>query len=238
MSLERVTRVSEALYRVTDLMPDEEPLKWSLRTKAIELVELLSFLTSSASLKDRAVTSARVHELIDAITRLLDIAAGASFISKVNFDVLRREYGLLRELPQPKETLLLPITMPQETEKVETPARHVVKGDLAISVSPETAPAVKTTPQPSRVEISAETPRAREVLMARPAPEKDNNRRSRILSYLGAHPWASRGDVAAIFGREISEKTLQRELSALVDSGAIIKEGEKRWCRYALKGQK
>lgn len=242
MSLERVTRVSEALYRVTDLMPDEEPLKWTLRTKAIQLVELLSDVQGSTSLKQRADTTVRVQELISAIQRLLDIAAGASFISRVNFDVLQREYGLLRDIPTRDELLLFPMPAPQDTEQATVEKTRVQQGvveqsDVHVADIGERTPpraSVSTTPAPR---VSAPQ-KPRETVQARPVPEKGSARSGRILSYLGAHPWASRGDVAAIFGREISEKTLQRELSSLVESGAIIKEGEKRWCRYALKGQK
>jgi hypothetical protein len=238
MSLERVTRVSEALYRVTDLMPDEEPLKWTLRAKAIQLVELMSAVSSSTSLKGRADISIQITQLIDALTRLLDIAAGASFISRVNFDVLQREYGLLRDLPNAQEFVLFPISTAAPAPTVEKEKSVVASSAEAVS------PAMMTTqraPQVAGVSPSkkvANEVRPREVQGARTTPQKDSERSTRILSYLGAHPWASRGDVAAIFGREISEKTLQRELAHLVDTGVIRKEGEKRWCRYSLKGQK
>jgi len=34
----------------------------------------------------------------------------------------------------------------------------------------------------------------------------------------------------------VSEKTIQRELQALVATGAVKKEGERRWTRYSLPG--
>ena len=33
----------------------------------------------------------------------------------------------------------------------------------------------------------------------------------------------------------VSEKTIQRELLALVDEGILKKEGERRWTLYSLK---
>ena len=35
--------------------------------------------------------------------------------------------------------------------------------------------------------------------------------------------------------KDISEKTLQRELSALVAKGVLKKIGDKRWSRYVIK---
>ena len=238
MSLERVTRVSEALYRVTDLMPDTEPLKWTLRTKAIELVELMSDISTNSTMKHRVDTYQRIQELIQTLTRLLDIAAGASFISRVNFEVLQREYGLLREIPQREELVLFPLPdMP-----TPSPAMHE-KAPITESVShggvERTTHTERTMPTVTMpIEKGAPHIRQSVGVPQRTVQHKDSGRSERILSYLGAHPWASRGDVAAIFGREISEKTLQRELAHLVDTGVIVKEGEKRWCRYSLKGQK
>jgi hypothetical protein len=34
--------------------------------------------------------------------------------------------------------------------------------------------------------------------------------------------------------RDVSEKTIQRELQALIDSGEVVKRGERRWTQYAL----
>jgi DNA-binding HxlR family transcriptional regulator len=34
--------------------------------------------------------------------------------------------------------------------------------------------------------------------------------------------------------RGVSEKTIQRELGALIESGLVMKQGERRWSVYSL----
>ena len=83
---ERGLKITEALYRTTDLFSDAEPLKWALRETALDIL--------SAEPRD----AARLEALIRDIIVKLELAASGTFISKMNFDVLRREYsGLLQE---------------------------------------------------------------------------------------------------------------------------------------------
>lgn len=60
-----------------------------------------------------------------------------------------------------------------------------------------------------------------------------------ILKVLGRLGSATIKDILkeAGFGEVLSEKTLQRELIALISSGKIVRHGERRWSRYTLPGQ-
>jgi hypothetical protein len=58
-----------------------------------------------------------------------------------------------------------------------------------------------------------------------------NGRKSDILSLFSTHDRISIKDAtSAVSG--VSEKTLQRELLAMVADGTLIKEGERRWSTY------
>jgi DeoR/GlpR family transcriptional regulator of sugar metabolism len=35
--------------------------------------------------------------------------------------------------------------------------------------------------------------------------------------------------------KDVSEKTIQRELISLIEAGIILKTGERRWSRYSIK---
>lgn len=58
-----------------------------------------------------------------------------------------------------------------------------------------------------------------------------NKRQEQILSFINVRKSAVIKDISAQFP-EVSEKTIQRELSALVDTGKITKRGSKRWSMY------
>src|SRR3990167_2232982 len=88
----RLTRLTEALYRVTDLMSDQEPLKWSLRGKALFVLKLAWKGRSGAIFKSRVEVHERIASVISELLHLLEIASATAHISRINFEVLSREY--------------------------------------------------------------------------------------------------------------------------------------------------
>ncbi len=61
--------------------------------------------------------------------------------------------------------------------------------------------------------------------------ENKSKRQDTILSFINERKSASIKDISALFS-DTSEKTIQRELGALVQAGKITKRGEKRWSVY------
>jgi predicted HTH transcriptional regulator len=62
---------------------------------------------------------------------------------------------------------------------------------------------------------------------------KKGNRQSVIIGLLKRKKEIMIKDVSPLI-KGCSEKTIQRELSAMVQSGLLKKEGEKRWSKYSL----
>lgn len=60
-----------------------------------------------------------------------------------------------------------------------------------------------------------------------------NDRRTRILTILEAKGEATIKDISDIIS-DVSEKTVQRELNAMIDEGKVQRQGERRWSRYIL----
>ncbi len=61
--------------------------------------------------------------------------------------------------------------------------------------------------------------------------DNKNKRQEQILTFINDRKSAAIKDIATLF-TDVSEKTIQRELGALVDSGQITKRGSKRWSIY------
>lgn len=59
-----------------------------------------------------------------------------------------------------------------------------------------------------------------------------NERQKRIVGYLESAGQAQISDIRGVFGNECSEKTLQRDLWQLVQSGLIQRKGDNRWTTY------
>ena len=63
--------------------------------------------------------------------------------------------------------------------------------------------------------------------------EAQKDRRETILSVLRSKGQANIKDISLLI-RSVSEKTIQRELTALIEEGVVRKEGERRWSTYSL----
>ena len=61
-----------------------------------------------------------------------------------------------------------------------------------------------------------------------------NDRQKTILDYIKSNNMVKSVNLTAIFS-DISIKTLQRDLVALLRQNAIEKEGDKRWAVYKIK---
>lgn len=93
---------------------------------------------------------------------------------------------------------------------------------FAIADTPVAAePRKVTTPRPARPATSPQP--------ASTAP----NRRERIKTILEAKGEASIKDISDIIS-DVSEKTIQRELNAMIEDNLVKRQGERRWSKYSL----
>ena len=60
-----------------------------------------------------------------------------------------------------------------------------------------------------------------------------NGRKDTILAVLKEKGPSDIKDISGII-REVSEKTIQRELQSLIDLGKVKKTGERRWTTYQI----
>lgn len=199
---QKALKITEALYRTTDIMFDGEPLKWSLRQSALEIMNIVSELDSS-----RVNEANKLEKLVSSLFFKLELASSGTYISKMNFEVLKREYSALNHniLEQSRTPILL-----------DLPAQADIPAYRTKSV-------ISDTDEMSDTETKKEEPK-----------NPDSDRKSLIVSALKNGGPSSVSDVAKVFNGTIGEKTVQRELNGLVEVGAIKKEGEKRWRRYFL----
>ena len=63
--------------------------------------------------------------------------------------------------------------------------------------------------------------------------QSNSSRREGILSVLRTKGPSYIKDISLIV-RDVSEKTIQRELAALVSEGVVVKKGDRRWTTYEL----
>jgi DNA-binding transcriptional ArsR family regulator len=196
---EKALKITEALYRTTELFSDAEPLKWSLRQTALEVL--------NAAPQDLV----KIDALVKGLLLKLELASNGTFISKMNFDVLRREYSnLLSQLMSYRESYQA--LLDNIVSDIKSPAISDKKEETAEVASKDGSVERKSAVYQN----------------------KNTDRRNVVLAKLKESGPSSVGDIVGAFGNSLSEKTVQRELNALVISGAVKKEGEKRWRRYFI----
>ena len=146
------------------------------------------------------------------VLTLFSIAKTSGLISETNYDILVRELS-----------------------KFEYDAER----SLNLMLSTDTVPIDRTLMEPHKVEYLKDKS-IRDKVLEKPILKefgavsvKKSSRQSIIVALLKRKKEIMIKDISPLISG-CSEKTIQRELSAMVQTGILKKTGEKRWSRYSL----
>jgi len=239
-------KIASALYLITGFFADQEPLKWRLRVLSSDLVSVGMSLISQM-FKEREAARLEIRSIIWELNGLINVARNAGLISEPNHGLLSQE--LLKYL----ENLGFPPGFNEEggqavlsqsffgTEEKELKAPESSESNTFKDKSSK-AP-VSYLPPSSEVGTAhkiqkdtgapSEEPRDKSLKDFGAVSVKKNSRQSVIIALLKRKKEIMIKDVSPLIAN-CSEKTIQRELSAMVQSGILRKTGEKRWSRYSL----
>lgn len=236
-ALKKTEKIASATYLVTGFFDDKEPLKWKLRMLASKLVSASLFLKDNSRLKEEK-NARDIQTVLVEMTSLLSVARSAGLISEMNHDIFQKEIEkFVASFIDPESNSHNP------NSPVLSESFFSVPREISAPVEPE--PVKDKTPQvhaPERLE----RPAILAVRDTKPPVEKEkklkefgtvavkkNARQSVIINLLKRKREIMIKDVTPLI-EGVSEKTIQRELLAMVEQGIIKKEGEKRWSRYSL----
>ena len=254
----KAEKLAVATYMISNFFTAEEPLKWSLRRVATELVkDTVALSSASLAVKDSLVRTlvAKVLELIS----LYEVAHKAGFISEMNFNIITTELEKILALLDKREgnqvgtknitfnENFFTVQAAKDQTPVESKVDHLSPKTSAWSQAPAAQkysayPHVQTAPS-THVNTPHAQPQYTSSPAARTAPSfiKDNqnqkdikdNRQQTILALVKRHRTLTIKGFTGVI-KDCSEKTIQRELLALVEKGVLKKEGERRWSTYSL----
>ncbi len=98
----KAEKLTVATYMISNFFASEEPLKWSLRKVAGELLkDTISLSSASLSVKDSLVRNL-VSKIIE-LTSLYEVAHKAGFISPMNFAIIEGELNKMLDLLDKRE---------------------------------------------------------------------------------------------------------------------------------------
>ena len=225
----KTEKILVALYLVTNFVPETEPARIYIRNKSLHLLSDTLLLKSGF----RSAGSERVNTIIASINEilsLLDVIHAAGFISNMNLEVLKKELIslilFLRSVEDDSSAQSIHIEDSYFDTNTTSELKEHFKGhiekDVIFDIKKTFVKDIKRKGQiPSRIKKQS-------VVI-----KKHLDRREQILSLLKDKKVVTVKDVSEII-LNCGEKTIQRELMALVISGVLKKDGERRWSTYSF----
>ncbi len=212
-------RLAKALHLVAPAFSESLSLRNRLDAIAIGLVD-------AAVLPPGIARTALSRELL-ALSSVLSIARTSGLLSAMNADLIVREAQvLLQEVAIYEEPRLLF----DEAPTLSGIAKHALKRETPPRAAPATPP---KRPVPVRERPVPEASKGQVKDAVAPARAHIKDRREAVMSVIRNKGSVSIKDISTLI-RGVSEKTIQRELAALVESGTVRKQGERRWSTYSL----
>lgn len=230
----KTEKISTAVYLITNFFSPEEPLKWDIRQIATRMLKFaLSF--SQGSLYNKEKRTLDLNGAILELSSLFDLAYRSGFVTSMNYQILNSEIiklgGLLSDYNSDKISSNKPlfndetfaVSRTQMSSESSATGRF---GGTAFSQSPKKT---YTTANFIKDNYKGQTQKPN-VLNA----HANSKRRETIIFEAKRLGEISVKDIANVI-TDCSEKTLQRELLAMVDDGILTKTGERRWSRYSIR---
>lgn len=219
----KTEKITAALYLVSGLLKDEEPIKWEIRDRGIDLLSS-SFTASSSVPGDRnSIIQSLFTAALETLS-LLNVAKISNLISEMNHKILVREidsivYMLRDRMAESAEKAgyVLSESFFKTPDLFSTGFRQAGKNKSSVTLAGGLEiPGFKAYSKGHSIQ-----------------PDKKVKRQDQILSVLRGHSNLTIKDFSKVI-TDCSEKTIQRELLELVEKGVVKKEGERRWSRYSL----
>lgn len=200
----RAVRLAIGLYRLTDYFDDREPMKYSLRTNGEQLLAQCLSFSRDASMYRSKI----VKDIKDSVALLIsrfDVLEYSGLVSERNANLVKDELLSLNSLVENSDPDLGSYLKGLDLSKTDS--------TVAVSKRPLSVAGGGTAPIRA---LGLKTDRG-----------------ERIIEHIRLKGAATIRDLTSVV-KGCSEKTIQRELSALVEEGRIRREGERRWSRYLI----
>jgi hypothetical protein len=220
---------AERLARAIHLIAPAFVNSPALRTRA----EQIALALVDSSVLPPFESRERVSRELLALSSLLAVARTSGMLSPMNADLIAREsHVFLEEIASYEEPRLSLPHVPSVAELAKASPKESRSGINSI-INSVPKPVAKSLMRVSK-EPGLYKGHIKDTDIGQPKISKTSNgRREAILAVLRSKGPSRIKEVSTIV-RDISEKTIQRELQAMATEGLIKKEGERRWTTYSL----
>ncbi len=213
----KAERLAKALHLIAPAFAESASLRNRVDAIAIGLID--------AAVVPLGATRAALSRELLALSSMLSIARTGGLLSVMNAELIAHEaHTLLQEIASYEE----PRLAFDEAPTISNIAKNLSKTEThKTTSSPVRMPPVRKN---IHTAVSSENQQIKDT-NSHQGHIKD--RHEAILSVIRNKKQASIKDISMLI-RGVSEKTIQRELSALIESGIVSRQGERRWSTYSL----
>lgn len=240
-SSKRTEKIVTALYMVSDFIKDSEPIKFELRSSGLVLLSKTFDISKNRGIAFKSILP-DVLSTTKKLIAFLEVAATLSLISDMNYQILRNELMALHGGYESKFT------------NFGVDIRSIIKGEKLVENKPKVLQESKPFPQvfykghvkdmfnkekdsfSNKVLDIGESKgqsSTKESLKTISESTDANERKNKIISILKIRDSITIGEISVDI-KNVSEKTIQRDLQSLIDTGVVSRIGERRWSKYKL----
>jgi hypothetical protein len=220
----KIERLAKAIYLILPAFDSRSALRVRLESVSVNLID--------ASVRTPTEAGDIIGRELLTLTSLLSVARSTGILSPMNADLITNEsILLLNEVAAYQQ----PRLFVEESPSLAELSKHAPDlRDLSIpAFAPRSTYDFIEDFVPAPRAQSAKSPRTPKGQIKDKAPL--SGRQESILDVLRSKGPSYIKDISTIV-REVSEKTIQRELQTLIQNGKVIREGERRWTRYTVIG--
>lgn len=213
----KAERLAKALHLIAPAFSESVSLRNRIDAIAIGLVD-------AAVLAPGIARTALSRELL-ALSSVLSIARTGGLLSAMNAELIAHEaHILLQEVAAYEEPRLF---------LDEAPTLSGIAKDALRKNASDHAASPRASTDVTRTEHRGLSVNKGHIKDIKPSHSAIKDRREAVMSVLQDKGSVSIKDISTLI-RGVSEKTIQRELLALIGAGIVRKKGERRWSTYSL----
>ncbi len=234
----RTERVIAALFIVTDLLPDDNPIRHRIRQVSVDLMAfLVSFQSSFVDEGEKFIQ--RYQSLCLEIVSLLEIGEMSGQITNMNCRLVSEEIERLvlaaERMVSQSESFPMSSKVGRVLDKDDTVSKRT---DFISDMDKKDKKKSHVKSHKGHIHVPLKSTDAKDVSnVSKDVSNSRESRRSAIISLLKDGRHLSVKDFSNVIPG-VSEKTIQRELLSMVEDGVLNKEGERRWSRYFVASPK
>lgn len=249
----KTEKIVSAIYLLTNHFDEKEPMKWTLRNQGNHILASMLKIRNIGSQEAEKARENLVNSMAE-IVSLFEVAYLSGIVSEMNFNLLKKEFlNLITITTEYKNSSQKNHTTfnqsffaieetdsnPQVTsENTSEKSIGHNKGhnflNKKASVFKENVEKKSSLYTNETTESNQQSEKNQKLYEVKsPVDMRKINRRNLILNTIKKKGSVMIKDLSPVI-KGCSDKTIQRELSALIKSGLVVKEGKRRWSVYKI----